>query len=251
MGHWLTKSQCNLLIADKHKAEHTGIFEINSILKSWFISVRSNIMATLLHFSAEYVGGRTDKQNISSLLFYSFCLGAVAVDARWGCACCRLTGRTKVDVKAQSQSKLYNRAESLLGSHTGETGEEGGAGSGVWGGYRIWKEKTCLCVCLPSSLCMLHMSCWVTRKIKPRQLRGRFLPHSYLSEALKIKNHKHAEYVTLLSVAWRQRATAAVKPFYLRHFTGNILKQLSFVFPWLQSFPLPDCSSSRRHNASS
>lgn len=30
-----------------------------------------------------------------------------------------------MDVKAQSHSKLYNRAESLLGSHTSETGRKG------------------------------------------------------------------------------------------------------------------------------
>lgn len=77
MGHWLTKSQCNLLIADKHKAEHTGIFEINSILKSWFISVSSNIMATLLQFSAEYVG-----EGLSNRIFLVCCFTLFA-SARW------------------------------------------------------------------------------------------------------------------------------------------------------------------------
>lgn len=49
----------------------------------------------------------------------------------------------------------------------------------------------------------------------------------------------------------RQCATTAMKPSYLRHSTGNNLKQLSFVFPGLHPLPPSDCSPSRRHNASS
>lgn len=219
MWHRLTKSQCNLLIADKHKAAASGVFEMNSILKSWFISVCNNKMATFLPFSAEFVGEElVGKQNISSLLFYS---SALALRLWTHVERCRLTGRTKVDVKAQSQSKLYNRAESLLGSHTGETGRRlEGERMGREGGNLERKDMP---LCL-FTLLTVHAAYELLGDLQNKALaiKRQTSPTFVFICGAKNKNHKHVEYVTLLSVAWRQRATAAVQPFYLRHCTGNI-----------------------------
>jgi len=68
-----------------------------------------------------------------------------------------------VDVKAQSHSKLYNKADSLLGSHTGETGRrETEFGK---------KRRACMSVYpLRRAYNMLHMNCWWIGKIKHWQL---------------------------------------------------------------------------------
>lgn len=138
-----------------------------------------DIIATFLIHSLRYIEER--QTSTSSLLFTLLCCSIVAVDARRSYKRRRLTGRAKVDVKAQSHSKLYNRAESLLGSHTSETlnGEKQSRGK---------KRHAFTSVCAPHcTYNMLHMNCWWNGKMKHWQLGCRsFL--RLLFKLLKMKS---------------------------------------------------------------
>lgn len=156
MGQTCKKSQCNLLIADRYIAEHCDIpiFQPRDLLISK-IRIHQSIHRHNTDIS-EYF------QFCCSLL----CLGVVAVNARRGYKRCRLTGRVKVDVKAQSQSKLYNRAEeSSWQSHWWDREER----------KKDWKIKRQAFVSVYPAHCtynMLHMSCWwIGKKMKYWQLR--------------------------------------------------------------------------------
>lgn len=150
MGHRLTKSQCNLLIADKHKAAHSGIFEMNSILKSWFVSVCNNKMATFLHFSAEFVG-----EELVNRIFPVCCFTPLLW--RFSCGCmlsvADLLGEQKWMWKLNHSLNCTTEQRVCLAVTLVRQG--GGWKEKGWGGSGgIWKEKTCLCVCLPSSRCI-------------------------------------------------------------------------------------------------
>lgn len=105
-----------------------------------------------------------------------------------------------MDVKAQSQSKLYNRAESLLGSHTGETGRRmEGAGMVGWG---VDLERKDMPLCL-FTLLTVQAAYELLGDLQNKALaiKRQISPTFVFICGAKNKNHKHVEYVTLLSVA--------------------------------------------------
>lgn len=173
--------------------------------------------------------------------------GFVAVNAHRGYKRCRLTGRVKVDVKAQSHSKLYNRAEkSTWQSHwwDGEEREQEPA-------KKKEKKKASICVCLPAALYIQNAAHellvdWQNEVLAIKMVI--FFLHPYYSSFYK-ENHRHTKmlYGKINNSWWalqcchalcsshrprrRQCATTAMKPSYLRHSTGNNLKQLLLFFP--------------------
>lgn len=197
---------------------------------------------------------------------------AAAVNAQPGYKRRGLTGKAKVDVKAQSHPKLYNRAEESTWQ-----GGQGGETNRVWRRKKKWKKRQAFVSVYPPHCTYnrLHMNCWRIGKMKYWQLRWWFFLRAYYS-SLERENHRHAKmlYGTINDSRWalqrchalccshhprrRQCATTAMKPSYLRHSTGNNLKQLLLFFPVCtptspppSTLPAPDCSLSRRHNASS
>ena len=86
------------------------------------------------------------------------CFSIVAVNAHRGYKRCRLTGRVKVDVKAQSHSKLYNRAEESTWQSHWWDGEERETESAR---KRRKFRRAFVSVYPPHcTYNMLYMSCW-------------------------------------------------------------------------------------------
>lgn len=144
---------------------------------------QGGITIQILICKLEYVKKQKQKMNRVFLVCCSLlCFSVGAVNAHPGYKWCRLTGGVKVDVKAQSHSKLYNRAEESTWQSHWWDGEERER-SAVWGKKKKRKKRRAF-VCVYPPHCtynMQHMSFRWIGKMRHWQLRWWFFLHPYYS----------------------------------------------------------------------
>lgn len=194
-------------------------------------------------------------------LFWAGCsrlrCSIMALIAHQGYKWCRLTGGVKVDVKAQSHSKLYNGAEECTWQSRWWDSEEREGESGKWKKTTTTatKKKTgkhlCVCVCTYNKLHEFPVDCQnEAPAIKMASFCSPCTPITVafikrLSDTCGTTNNSQGNLQCCHALCstypprGRQSATTAVKPSYLRHSTGDNLKQVSFVFPGLHPAPFP------------